>query len=336
MNFGLLVVVLLAVLHLLQNELQVTVAAPFSCIDDSYAINECNLAMGEGFDVKQYNMSRMDQLWDGNIFTGYPLPDGTEDIYITIETDSTFNFSEFRVWFTTSIETIDDGAPEFEYYNIDTSSEIEISSSSYSQTRQNSNKTIGYGFDQDVYQTYFWDIQISFDNAKNNNRTNISLIEIDVLIPTPAPTSPSQSPSSFPTESPIDNPTKSPTVPPPTTSPTSLPTIIPTESPTYALYLEATPRNENDTQSNFTYSTNIYPLSERGQTYSTFTVPSSNNKTVPYCTTCILAWANIDVDIWVEGCDDYDFGTLNDDGNVVVPGSFWSCNGTWVVETTAS
>ena len=68
-------------------------------------------AVGEGLYVTEYNMPTMDQLWDDNVFT--------EDIYITIETDSTFNFSEFRVLFATNIETIDDGTPEIDYYDID-------------------------------------------------------------------------------------------------------------------------------------------------------------------------------------------------------------------------
>ena len=153
-------------------------------------------AVGERLAVTEYNMPAMDQLCDDNIFTSYYLPDGTEDIYITIETDSTFNL----------------------------------------------------------------DIQISFDTGKNNNGSNISVIESNVLVPTSAPTSPSQSPiaSSFPTESSIDKPTNSPTVPSPTTSPASIATTVPTESPTYALYLEATQRSENDTQSNFSYYTKAY------------------------------------------------------------------------------
>ena len=32
----------------------------------------------------------------------------------------------------------------------------------------------------------------------------------------------------------------------------------------------------------------------------------------------------------------YDFGISNEDGDLILPGSFYSCNGTWVVETSAT
>ena len=181
-------------------------------------------AMGEGLDVTEYNMSTMDQLWDGNIlqkiFT-LSLKQIQHLVLVNFEYVLQQVLKQLMMVHQNLIITTLIHRMRFKYLH---------------HLIHNQDKITTEQLDMDsikIYQTYLWDIQISFDTGKNHNRTNIS----SILIPTPAPTSLSQSPSSFPTKSPIDKPTTSPTVPPPTTSHTSIPTAL-IESPTYALYLE--------------------------------------------------------------------------------------------------
>ena len=156
--------------------------------------------------------------------------------------------------------------------------------------------------------------------------------------PTESPTYlPTNNPSAIPTHNPTDVPSEVPTQ-----SPSTDPTSAPTQSPTWKSVTAATARTTGSGGDSYQlWSDNVYPLWMRvegggNMTNENYILPNKtlNSGVVKYggdrafCVFCILAWADIDATIELEGCDDYNKNSLDPED----PDSIYWCNdGTWYV-----
>eukprot|EP01083_Nonionella_stella_P179915 640099_1 len=182
-------------------------------------------------------------------------------------------------------------------------------------------------------------------------------------VPTQAPTSPSQIPTQsttdpsasptpatrYPSSNPTMTPSKTSTDPSaqPTQNPTTTPSVSPTSSPTYKNVKRQTKRNIDVDSFQF-HSDNIIPLSARHNvTYKNYHLPDGKRpdgtvipgKERKWCLTCILAWADIDATIELDGCPEVDEDGASiwnySDVNPENPNSIYHCDtGTWRLKSS--
>ena len=197
-----------------------------------------------------------------------------------------------------------------------------------------------------------WDGTTSVDNSA----AKLGTITIDgpllwtngegSISPTTDPTTvPTSEPSYEPTTEPTKNPTSDPT-----RDPTTEPTLMPTEAPTWWSVEKKTERIIDPADGNVDsyqfHSNNVIPLSERSDYNKSapfYILPNQVNpdgsvkpgKERPFNLTAVLAWADIDASIELEGCpqNDTNGNPLWDwnSTNPRDPKSFYNCdNGTWL------
>eukprot|EP01083_Nonionella_stella_P076128 207275_1 len=163
---------------------------------------------------------------------------------------------------------------------------------------------------------------------------------------------PIKSPSTAPTHSPTADPTTEPTVNPslsPTPNPSETPTTSPTQAPTWKRVTRQTKRVVG-VDSIQIHSNNIIPLSQRDAgniTYKDYYLPNIrkpdgsvvSGHDRPFCLTCILAWADIDASIELEGCPEVDDDGVSiwnhSDVNPDHANSIYHCDtGTWRLKSS--
>ena len=190
-------------------------------------------------------------------------------------------------------------------------------------------------------------LNTSADTSITNGGGKDDIVLIDSILVLGADAT--KNPTSDPTESPSPGPTHVPTGFPtsvpsevPTKAPTTDPTSAPTMSPTWHSVEAKTIRDSDSYQ---LWSDNVYPLANRTDRLSgELEYFTSTNYTLPdiqlasgtwkygedraYCAFCILAWADLDATIELEGCDNYNINSFDpaDEDSF-----YWCDDGEWYV-----